>query len=871
MLYFTRWKALAIILTALIVCLFAVPNFFPQERVKTWPVWAQRHIVLGLDLQGGSYLLLEVDSNYVKKEKLDQVRDEVRRVLREAKIGYTGLSARADAVEVRIKETDLQAALPKLRELSQPLGGLLGSSGQRSLEVSDAGGGLIRLVVPQAAITDRVRQTIEQSIQIVERRINQLGTVEPLIQRQGTDRILVQVPGLQDPTELKRILGQTAKMEFRMVDSTVSPDQAQRGSVPADSEILMSEQSPKVPYVIKKQVLVSGGDLTDAQPGFDQRTNEPIVNFKFNSSGSRKFAQATSENVGLPFAIILDNKVISAPVIREPITGGQGQISGSFTVQAANELALLLRAGALPAPLTVIEERTVGPGLGQDSIEKGELAAYVGSIMVIVFMLVTYRLFGVFANIAVAINVAMIFGILSLLNATLTLPGIAGIVLTVGIAVDSNVLIYERIREELRGGRNAISAIDAGFRRALSTILDSNITTFIAAAVLFYIGTGPGPRLRRYARHRHHHHSLHRLYPHQPDRRRLGAMETAEDRADLGISLVTQFVLIGLGILIAVLTVVAVLDLLPPLRIVPDDTHFDFTRFRRISFPISAALSILAIVLFFTHGLNFGIDFRGGTLLEVQNKSGPADIGAMRATLSTLGLGDIQLQQFGGPNDVLIRVAEQPGGDSAQQAAVTKVRTALGDSVDYRRVEVVGPRVSGELLAYGMLGLMLAIFAILIYLWFRFEWQFALGAMIANVHDIVLTIGFMSITQVDFDLTSIAALLTILGYSLNDTVVIYDRIREMLRRYKKMPMPQLLNESINSTLSRSIITHVTVTLALLALLVFGGHAIHSFTAVMMFGVVLVGTYTSIFIAAPILIYLGVGEHRDAPDKPAKKK
>ena len=491
MLYFTRWKALAIILTALVVCLFAVPNFFPPERVKTWPAWAQRHIVLGLDLQGGSYLLLEVDSNYVKKEKLDQVRDEVRRVLRDAKLGYTGLSARADAVEVRVKDTDLQAALPKLRELSQPLGGLLGSSGQRNLEVSDAGGGLIRLTVPQAAITDRIRQTIEQSIQIVERRINQLGTVEPLIQRQGTDRILVQVPGLQDPTELKRILGQTAKMEFRMVDSSVSPDQAQLGRVPADSEVLMSEQSPKVPYVIKRQILVSGGDLTDAQPGFDQRTNEPIVSFKFNSSGSRKFAQATSENVGQPFAIILDNKVISAPVIREPITGGSGQISGSFTVQQANELALLLRAGALPAPLTVIEERTVGPGLGQDSIEKGKLAAYIGSIMVIVFMLLTYRLFGVFANIAVAINVAMIFGILSLLNATLTLPGIAGVVLTVGIAVDSNVLIYERIREELRGGRNAISAIDAGFRRALSTILDSNITTFIAAAVLFYIGTGP--------------------------------------------------------------------------------------------------------------------------------------------------------------------------------------------------------------------------------------------------------------------------------------------------------------------------------------------------------------------------------------------
>jgi preprotein translocase subunit SecD len=492
MLYFTRWKALGILLTALVVCLCAVPNFFPEATVKGWPLWAQRRLVLGLDLQGGSYLLLAVDSNYVKKEKLDQVRDDVRRTLRDAKIGYTGLAVRNDAVEVRVsKDTDQQTALSKLRDLSQPLGGLLGSNGQRSLEVSDAGGGVIRLVVPQAAINDRIRQTIEQSIQIVEKRVNELGTVEPVIQRQGTDRILVQVPGLQDPTHLKELLGKTAKMEFRMVDTTVPPDQAQAGRIPPDSELLMSASSPKVPYVIKKQVLVSGGDLTDAQPGFDQRTSEPVVNFRFNTAGSRKFAQATTENVGQPFAIVLDNEVISAPVIREPITGGSGQISGNFTVQSANDLAVLLRAGALPAPLTVIEERTVGPGLGQDSIEKGELAAYVGSIMVIIFMLVTYRLFGVFANIAVAINVAMIFGLLSLLNATLTLPGIAGIVLTVGIAVDSNVLIYERIREELRGGRNAISAIDAGFRRALATILDSNITTFIAAAVLFYIGTGP--------------------------------------------------------------------------------------------------------------------------------------------------------------------------------------------------------------------------------------------------------------------------------------------------------------------------------------------------------------------------------------------
>jgi preprotein translocase subunit SecF len=305
-----------------------------------------------------------------------------------------------------------------------------------------------------------------------------------------------------------------------------------------------------------------------------------------------------------------------------------------------------------------------------------------------------------------------------------------------------------------------------------------------------------------------------------------------------------------------------------PLRIVPDDTTFDFIRFRRISFPLSAVLSIIAIALYFFHGLNFGIDFRGGTLIEVQVKSGKADLAKMRATLTQLNLVEVQLQQFGGPAEVLIRIAQQPGGELAQQQAVQRVRAALGDEVEYRRVEVVGPRVSSELLTHGTIGLFVAVLAILIYLWFRFEWQFALGATIANAHDLVLTIGFMSVMQIDFDLTSVAALLTILGYSLNDTVVIYDRIREMLRRYKKMSMSELLNVSINATLSRSIITHVTVSLALLALLLFGGQAIHSFTATMMFGVVLVGTYTSIFIASPLLLYLGVGTGRLAAETTA---
>jgi preprotein translocase subunit SecD len=489
MLFFTRWKAAGILLTALIVCLFALPNFLSESTLRTWPSWAQRHMVLGLDLQGGSSLLLEVDVATVRKDRLQGLADEVLRVLRQNRIPFTGRTIHGNSVEVRItRESDVDNAVSKLRELSQPLAGVVGSTGQRSVDVSETGG-LITLAPSDAALTERIRQTIDQSIQIIERRVNELGLVEPTIQRQGASRILVQVPGLQDPSRLKEIIGKTAKLDFRMVDESMTAEQAVGSHPPADSEILDGESGEK--YLIEKRALVSGGDLVDAQAGFDQRNGQPIVNFRFNSTGARKFAEVTQQNVGKRFAIVLDNKVISAPVINEPIPGGAGQISGNFTVQSANDLAILLRAGALPAPLTIVEERTVGPGLGQDSINAGERAAYVGAALVIFFMLVTYGLFGLFANIAVAVNVAMIFGVLSMLSATLTLPGIAGIVLTVGIAVDSNVLIYERIREEVRAGRTAISAIDAGFSRALATILDSNITTFIAAAVLFYIGTGP--------------------------------------------------------------------------------------------------------------------------------------------------------------------------------------------------------------------------------------------------------------------------------------------------------------------------------------------------------------------------------------------
>jgi preprotein translocase subunit SecD len=494
MMHISRWKALGILLTALLVSMLAIPNFFSDKTVQSWPKWAQHQVVLGLDLRGGSHLLLEVDAAAVRRETLGQLREDVRRVLR-ADAGLTLASApvvRGNGVEVVVREGDVQTALSKVRELARPLAGFAGSAGQRTLEVAHLGGGRIQIVMAEPALVERVRRAVEQSIPVIERRINALGTVEPSIQRQGADRILVQVPGFEDPERLKNIIAAEAKLDFRMVDETMTPEQALASRPPPESEILYSpSRGGHVPHLIEKRVLVSGADLIDAQPGFDARTGAPVVTFRFNSAGARKFAQATTENVGKRFAAVLDSEVITAPQIHEPILQGSGQIFGSFTVESANDLAILLRAGALPAPLTVIEQKVVGASVGQDSIIKGKDASYYGAALVILFMVVTYGRFGVFASIAVAVNVAMIFGVLSLLGATLTLPGIIGIVLTIGIAVDSNVLIYERIREEARAGRSPITAIDAGFTRALATILDSNITTFIAAAVLFFIGTGP--------------------------------------------------------------------------------------------------------------------------------------------------------------------------------------------------------------------------------------------------------------------------------------------------------------------------------------------------------------------------------------------
>ena len=498
MLYFANWKIILVVAVCAVGLAFVAPNFLGSRQAASLPTWLpHKQISLGLDLQGGSHLLLEVDVNALIGERLQSFVDSTRAELRGARIGYTGLGTRGRAVTLRLRDPDdIDRARDLLRALAAPVSSGVFGVGGRDIEVDTQSDGAIALNVTDEAIKVWIDSAVTQSIEIVRRRIDETGVREPTIQRQGADRILVQLPGIDDPDRIKRLLGRTAKMVFRMVDANASVADARAGRLSPGSELLDDESEidsagQPIQYVVRKRVLVSGDRLVDAQPTFDSRTGQPVVSFRFDSVGAKRFGEVTRNNVGRPFAIVLDGKVISAPVIREPILGGSGQISGRFSPQEANDLSVLLRAGALPAPLKILEERTVGPGLGADSVAAGKVAGIVGFVLVMVFMVLAYGLFGLAADVALLVNVVIIGGALSVLQATLTLPGIAGIVLTIGMAVDANVLVFERIREEMRTGKTPFAAMEAGYRQAFRTIMDANITTFIAAFILFFMGSGP--------------------------------------------------------------------------------------------------------------------------------------------------------------------------------------------------------------------------------------------------------------------------------------------------------------------------------------------------------------------------------------------
>lgn len=484
MLQFPTWKRILVLVVCGFGLLYAAPNFVSEETAQsiqsTFPgTGLGKQINLGLDLQGGAYLLYEVQSSFVVTERLEVNIDSVRRALRDAKIGYKPPPHIADgAIAFTLRDP---ARIAETRALMRAV-----DSGM-TIEATDAGAFTMRFT--EQALTDINVNALQQSIEVIRKRIDEGGTKEPIIQRQGETRILIQFPGA-NAEDVKDKVGKTAKMTFHLVHPTMSAQTARQKGLPPGYKIVKSADRLEAEYLIERRVMVSGDDLVDAQPSFDEN-NQPAVSFRFDSVGARKFGNTTRDNVGRLFAIVLDNEVISAPRIQTAILGGSGIITGNFTSQSSSDLALLLRAGALPAPLIIIEERSVGPGLGQDSVDAGKIASIIGLVLVVVFMVAVYGLFGLLADVALAFNIALIIAVLSVLQATLTLPGIAGIVLTMGMAVDANVLIFERIREEARAGRSPLNAVDAGYKRALTTIIDSNLTTLIAALLLFIFGAGP--------------------------------------------------------------------------------------------------------------------------------------------------------------------------------------------------------------------------------------------------------------------------------------------------------------------------------------------------------------------------------------------
>ncbi len=848
MMYFARWKQLAILGVCLLGVLLCVPNLLPRDSIPSWA----RQISLGLDLRGGSYLLLEVDTSAMVRERLEAVVDATRRGTASAnpRILYTGLNANQDARRVSLRVSDPARAADVariLREAAVQVNAGAGSQ-QPDIEVATTPDGTVTATLTEVALRAKATNAVEQSLEIVRRRIDESGLVEALIARQGQNRILVQLPGVEDPARIKDLLGKTARMTFHLLDETADP---RAPTAPPGAMILRADRGEDR-YVVRRGIAVDGANLSDARAGQDGRTGEWVVNFTFDATGTRRFADVTRANVGRPFAIVLDDRVVTAPVIREPITGGRGQISGSFNAQSANDLAVLLRAGALPAPLTVVEERTVGPELGADAIRAGILALAVGTAFVFLYMGLAYGFFGWLANVALLVNIVFMMGVLSVMGATLTLPGIAGIVLTLGTALDANILINERIREEIKQGRSPINALEIGYTKASGTILDSNLTNLIAMACLYGLGSGPvrgfavtvavGTVVQMWTAT-----VLTRLMISWWYRARRPKELPVLERPGLSL-----FQRLGR----------------PLFRLVPDGTKFRFMKGARIGLATSALLSTLALVLAVNPGLEKGIDFRGGIVMEVRTPA-PADLGQLRAATGNLGFGEVGLQSFGAPDAVLIRLPAQ-SDEPGTQRAVAGVRAALEQAVPgtrILRVEAVGNRISGELFQAGLIALGVSFAAMLLYIWFRFEWQFAIAGVATLLLDTTKVVGLMVVTGIEFNLTTVAAILTVIGFGANDKVVVFDRMRENLRKYKQMPLRDLVDLSINETLNRSIGTSMTLLLSALPLALFGGDALSGFAWIMIAGII-IATSSSTFIAAPIVLFTGEKSLRRTDPAPA---
>lgn len=817
MLHVSWWKTTLIWIAVLLSVLLAVPNLLGERTISSLPSWwAHRKIGLGLDLRGGSHLLLKIERDDIEKDRLEDIVGDIGTRLRTVNIAYSGLTGTGQKIELKINDpAQIQAALTALRPLT-------GGSDKPAVKLSQGENGAMTLDITNEDIDSHVASAVARSIKIIHDRIAQLGVDEPLIRRQGRDRIAVQVPDLADPQRLKNLLGQPAELSFRFIDQSMSVQDAMDGHPPAGSDVMFSEDDPPVGYLVQRQPVLSNIDFADATAMVNNQNGDGTVSVKLTPEAAHRFAQTTASNLGRIVVVVLDDQVISTAVLKTVIATGEVDIPGDFTARGAQDLAVMVKSGPLPATLTPVEERTIQPGLGSETARYGIIACIAAAVFVTALMIGFYRLLGVVATIALIINIAMVVAIMGLFGIALTLPGVAAIVLIIGIGLDALVLIYERVREEEKKTHLLVDALRHGFNRAAATVADANLTVLIVAAILFYASSGS---VRGFAA---------TLI--------IGVFTTFFTSCFVTRSLVDMWIshrkprTLLVGVRSGVF----------------DNANIRFMGIRRYTFTVSAALSVATLLAFATVGMHLGIDFAGGSIIEVRAKQGVADPTNIQSRLEGIIPGDVQVERLTDRLGAIIRVHAQDGGENAEQSAVTLVREELSKDYDFSRVEVVGPAVSGEITTTASFAVLAALFAILIYIWLRFEWQFAVGAIIATMHDVILTLGLFVLTGMEFNMTGIAAILTIVGYSLNDTVVVYDRMRENLKRYSQMPLPILIDASINQTLSRTILTSATTLLALLALYIFGGQVIRSFTFVLLFGVA-VGTFSSIYIAAPVLI------------------
>jgi SecD/SecF fusion protein len=688
------------------------------------------------------------------------------------------------------------------------------------------GGMHLLLKVDTSRLTGQAREdACDRALEVIRNRIDQFGVREPSIQKQGIDEIVVQLPGVTDRDRAIDVIGKTALLEFKLVSNDPEKlKQALAGTAVEGCELKYSQEDNE-PLLLEKQSVLAGDALTNASVNFSQSEfNEPVVSLRFNAQGANKFSEITTNNVGRRLAIVLDGKVQSAPRIKEAIPSGEAVITGRFSVEQAQDLALVLRVGALPAPMYIEEERTIGPLLGQDSINKGVKASIIGGVLVFVFMAIYYLLAGIVSDMALLLNLLMILGGLGMLpllfpgvSATLTLPGIAGIVLSLGMAVDANVLINERIREELTTGKNLRSAISNGYSRAFSALFDSNVTTLIAAFLLFQFGTGP---IRGFA-------------------------------VTLTIGLVSSMftAIVVTRTIFEILLSPGVLKSLPMLKLIRE-TKLDFIGKRRIFYAISLIIIIVGLTYYFKKGKQaYGIDFAGGQLQEYSFKS-PPPIDQVRQVLKEINLADASIQQFrDNPSAILIRTVE----DKSKLLTENLKAKFPEQDIQILRIEHVGPVAGKHLKTKAVYALIWSLVGILIYVAFRFKhFNFAIAGVIALIHDVLVALGFLAITNRQIDLLSVTAFLTIAGYSINDTIVIYDRVRENSRLYRKLSLYELINLSVNQTLGRTLLTSGVTLLVVVAILFYGGEVLSNFAFALLVGFIS-GVYSTVYIASPLVL------------------